>query len=152
MAIDILKEYLHEYSGNIMIFSGILLLVVGLLYVDTWGSPVSVVAFFFGIVLFTFGLFARVGLFSLKLLSLNGLGTILICVSVAFLALCFAVTEFQAVASVVTVYQMGPGGKVIPYQEVITYRPYVWLSFNLIEVGLPLLFAGLIAKAYSARR
>lgn len=152
MAIDVLKEYLQEYSGNLMIFSGIVLLVVGLFYVENFGSLVSVVAFFFGIVLFIFGFFARVGLFSLKLLSLNGLGTILICVCVAFLALSFAVIEFQAVASVVTVYQRGPGGKLIPYQEVNTYRPYAWLSFDLIGIGLPILFAGLIAKAYSARR
>jgi uncharacterized membrane protein HdeD (DUF308 family) len=151
MAIDVLKEYLQEYSGNIMILSGILLLVVGLLYVETFGSLVSVVAFFFGIVLFTFGFFARIGLFSLKLSSLNGLGTVLICVSVMLFALSFSLIEFEAVASITYMPEM-VGGELIYIPQVNTYRPYAWLSFISIEVGLPIFFVALIAKVFSARR
>jgi hypothetical protein len=152
MAIDVLKEYLKEYSGNIMIFSGVLLLVVGLMFVETFGSLVSVVAFFFGIIFVAFGFFARLGLFYLKLSSLNGLGTILICVSVVFFALSFAVIQYQAVKSVVTIPQYLHGVIIGYITSINTYRPYAWLSFTSIGVGLPIFLAGLAVKAYCARR
>jgi len=152
MAIDVLKEYLLEYSGNIMIFSGIVFLAVGLMFMETYGSPVSAIAFFFGITFFIFGFFARLGLFYSKLNSLNGLGTILICVSVVLFALSFSLIEFQAVASITYVPELAGGGQVIYIPQVNTYRPYAWLSFTSIDIGLPILFAALIAKAYSARR
>jgi len=152
MAKDVLKEYLLEYSGNIMIFSGIVLFVVGLFFTETFGSPVSAIAFFFGITFFTFGLFARLGLFYSKLNSLDGLGTILICVSVALFALSFSLIVFQAVKSVTYIPVMGPGGRITYSPQINTYRPYAGFSLNLIAVGLPILFVALIAKGYSARR
>jgi hypothetical protein len=152
MAIDVLKEYLQEYSGNIMIFSGVLLLVVGLMFVETFGSLVSVFAFFFGIIFLAFGFFARLGLFYSMLSSLNRLGTILICVSVVLLALSFAVIQYQAVKSVVYIPQYFHGVIEGYTTQINAYRPYAWLSLASAEVGLPILCAGLIAKAISARR
>ena len=153
MAIDVLKEYLQEYSGGIMVFSGVVLLVVGLMSEETFGSQVSVISFFFGIIFVAFGFFARIGLFSSKLSSLNGLGTILICISVVFFSLSFSVFEFQAIAGYVNIPQFSRNGKFIGNAvEPIIYRPYAWLSLTSIGIGLSLFFAGLIAKAYSARR
>lgn len=151
MAIHVLKEYLQEYLGNIMVFSGIVFLVVGLLFMETYGSPVSAIAFFFGITFFIFGFFVRLGLFSSKLSSLNGLGTVLICVSVMLFALSFSLIEFEAVASITYMPEM-VGGELIYIPQVNTYRPYAWLSFISIEVGLPIFFVALIAKVFSAHR
>lgn len=153
MAIDVLKEYLQEYSGAILVFSGIVLLVVGLMFMQSFGSPVSAISFFFGIIFVVFGFFARIELFSSKPSSLNGLGTILICISVVFFSLSFSVVEFQAVAGYVSIPQYSRSGKFIGNEvEPIIYRPYAWLSFTSIGIGLLIFFAGLIAKAYSARR
>lgn len=153
MAIDVLKEYLQEYSGGILVLSGIVLLVVGLMFMETYGSPVSVIGFFFGIIFVAFGIFARIGLFSSKLSSANGLGTILICISVVFFSLSFSLIEFQAVSSITKIPIMSPDGKLIGwYSEINTYRPYAGLSFTSAGIGLLVFFAGLIAKAYSARR
>jgi hypothetical protein len=153
MAIYALKEYLQEYSWGILAFSGIALLVVGLMFMQSFGSPLSMIGFFLGIILVTFGFFARIGLFSSKLGSLDGLGTILICVSVVFLSLSFAVIEFSAVAGYESIPIFSRSGKFIGMeQEPIIYRPYAWLSLTSIGIGLPIFLAGLIVKAYSARR
>jgi hypothetical protein len=148
MAIYVLKEYLEEYSGNLMILAGVLLLVVGLMFLETFGSVLSAVTLFLGVILVSFGLFVRLGLFHLKLRSLNGLGTILLCGSVVFFALCIPVMEFLAVQRVIAVPQYFHG-IIIGYSEVIiTYRPYAWLGAISIWVGVGLFLASLIVKVY----
>jgi len=150
MAIDVFKEYLEEYSWSIMIIAGILLLVVGLMSYNTFGSLLSAATLFFGIIFVSFGFFARLEFFYQRLRSLNGLGTILVCISVVFFALSVAFMEFQAVKGVRTVpdYFRGflRGYSVI----VTTHRPYVWLGVTSIWVGLASFLAGLIVKVYCA--
>ena len=150
MAIDVFKEYLEDYSGSIMIIAGVLLLVVGLMSYNTFGSLLSAATLFFGIIFVSFGFFARLGFFYSRLRSLNGLGTILVCISVVFFALSVAFMEFQAVKGVRTVpdYFRGflRGYSVI----VTTHRPYVWLGVTSIWVGLASFLAGLIVKVYCA--
>jgi len=152
MAIDLLKEYLLEYSGNIMIFSGFSLLVAGLMLLDTYGSLLSATTFFFGIVFVCFGAFSRLGLFYLKLRSFDGLGTILVCVSVVFFALSIALLEFLAVNGVFVVSQSIRGFLQGYILITTTYRPYAWLSAYSIWACIVSLVTGLILKVYCARR
>jgi hypothetical protein len=150
MAIDVFKEYLEDYSGSIMIIAGVLLLVVGLMSYNTFGSLLSAATLFFGIIFVSFGFFARLGFFYSRLRSLNGLGTILVCISVVFFALSIAFMEFQAVKGVRTVPDFFRGFIRGYYQIVTTYRPYVWLGVTSIWVGLASFLAGLIVKVYCA--
>jgi uncharacterized membrane protein HdeD (DUF308 family) len=103
MAIDVFKEYLEEYSGSIMIIAGVLLLVAGLVSYSTFGSVLSAATLFFGIIFVSFGVLARLEFFYQRLRSLNGLGTILVCIAVVFFALSVAFMEFQAVKGTRTI-------------------------------------------------
>jgi hypothetical protein len=148
MAMDVLKEYLEEYAGNILIVVGIIMLVGGLLYVNLFGSIVSVFTIFFGIVCVAFGFFARIGLFYLKLRSLSGLGTVLVCVCVVFFALSVSLMEFLAVKGIVVSAQYYRGvfeGDVV---SVYLYRPYFWLSLASAWIGIGTFVVGLIVKVY----
>jgi hypothetical protein len=150
MAIDVFKEYLEEYSGSIMIIAGILLLIVGLMSYNTFGSLLSAATLFFGIIFVSFGFFARLGFFYLRLRSLNGLGTILVCISVVFFALSIAFMEIQAVKGVRTIPDVIRGIIRGYYDVITTYRPYVWLGATSIWVSLASFLAGLIVKIYCA--
>jgi hypothetical protein len=148
MAIDLLKEYLREYSGNIMILAGITLLGVGVLFVNLFGSIVSVFTLFFGIVFLAYGLFARLGLFYQEWRSLSGLGTVLFCISVIFLALCIALMEFLSVKGI-DVRPIYYRGFFVGNTEIIAlYRPYAWLSLSSLWAGLGTFVVGLIVKVY----
>jgi uncharacterized membrane protein len=150
MAIDVFKEYLEEYSGSIMITAGIVLLVVGLMSYNTFGSLLSAASLFFGIIFVSFGFLARLGFFYLRLRSLNGLGTILVCLSVVFFALSVTFIEFQAVKGIRTVPNF-IRGFIYGYSVIVTtYRPYVWLGLTTIWISLAAFLAGLIVKVYCA--
>lgn len=148
MAIHVLKEYLQEYSGNILILAGIILLVVGLLFVNIFGSIVSVYTLFFGIICVAYGLFARIGLFYLKLRSLNGLGTVLICIAIAFLALSIALMEFLSVKGVYLSPIYYRGIFLGETESISLYRPFAWLSISSLWVCFATLVVGLIIKVY----
>jgi hypothetical protein len=149
---EVLKGWLAEYLPGIMVFLGIVLFVVGLLFMQVSSSPVSVIGFFFGIVLIAFGILARVGFFSTNLRSLNGLGTVLICISVVFFSLSFSVLQFQEVSGYVQIPVMDHGVIIGYMSQPNYYRPYTWLSLTSIGICLSMLFAGLIAKVLSTRR
>jgi len=142
----VLKEYLEEYSGNILILAGIILLAVGVLYVNIFGSIVSVFTLFFGIVCVVYGLFARIGLFYIKLRSLNGLGTVLVCVAVAFLALSIALMEFLSVKGVYFNPIYYRGVFLGETESIALYRPYAWLSLSSLWVSFATFVAGLLVK------
>jgi hypothetical protein len=148
MAVDIIKEYLVEYAGTIVIAIGMLLLVVGVLFVNIFGSIVSVFTFFFGIVLAAYGFFSRVGLFY-NLRSLSGLGTVLICISVVCFALAFALLEVLSVKGIRLIPQYYRGVFEGYTTYVALYRPYAWLSLNSMWASLATFVAGLIVKVYS---
>lgn len=152
MAIDLLKEYLVEYASSILFFSGFLLLVAGVLLLETFGSILSAASLFFGIVFVAWGLLLRLGFFYLKLRSLDGLGTILLSVSVIFLALSITGMTFLAVKDTIIVptYIRGIFGGY--YTILDTYRPYAWLAAVSLWAFTVSLVAGVIVKIYSGRR
>lgn len=152
MAIDLLKEYLVEYSSGILFFSGVVLLVGGLLFLETFGSILSAGALFFGIIFVAWGLFLRLGLFYLKLRSLDGLGTILVSLSVVFLALSVTVMTFMTVQSMVPVSVYLRGILLGYYAIMYTTRPYAWLASISLWAFIISFVTGVIVKIFSGRR
>ena len=152
MAIDLLKEYLVEYASSILFFSGFLLLVAGVLLLETFGSILSAASLFFGIVFVAWGLLLRLGFFYLKLRSLDGLGTILLSVSVVFLALSISGVTILAVRHVYLVPTYIRGFLSGYIQILDTYRPYAWLATISLWACIISLVAGVMVKIYSGRR
>lgn len=129
-----------------MILAGIILLAVGILFVNIFGSIVSVFTFFFGIICVAYGLFARIGLFYIKFRSLNGLGTVLVCIGVAFLALSIALMEFLSVKGVYFNPIYYRGVFLGETESISLYRPYAWLSLSSLWVSFATFVAGLFVK------
>jgi hypothetical protein len=152
MAIDLLKEYLVEYASSILFFSGFLLLVVGVLLLETFGSILSAASLFFGIVFVAWGLLMRLGFFYMKLHSLDGLGTILLSASVVFLALSIAGITILQVKHVYLVSTFIRGNFAGYYTILETYRPYASLAIISLWAFIVSLLAGVIVKIYSGRR
>jgi hypothetical protein len=142
--------YVREYLGKIMILIGVVLLVLGVLSLNLFGSIYSAGSLFFGIILLFFGFFAQLGFFWGNLRSLGGVGTILICVSVASFALSIAVAQFLEVRSIA----YGPvisHGTVLGWAGfLITDRPFTWMSDVLMQLGLTLLVIGIVLKIVHA--
>jgi len=152
MAIYLLKEYLVEYASSILFFSGLLLLVAGVLLLETFGSILSAGSLFFGIVFVAWGLLMRLGFFYMKLRSLDGLGTILLSVSFVFLALSMASITFLGVKHVYLASTFIRGTFGGYYTILDTYRPYAWLAMISLWAFIISLLAGMIVKIYSGRR
>lgn len=147
-----MKEYLVEYSSSILFFSGALLLIGGVLFLETFGSIISAGSLFFGIVFIAWGLFLRLGFFYTKLRSLDGLGTILVSVSVVFLALSIAVMTFLTVKNTIPVAIYLRGLLLGYYTIMNTYRPYAWLAQISLWAFIISFLAGVIVKIFSGRR
>lgn len=151
MDIDLAKEYGKEYSGKIMFLIGIVLLAVGLLFLNSLGSPLSAASLFFGIILVAFGLLIQVGFFYGNLCSVNGLGVFLICLSVVLFAFAIAILQFVEISGVHFIPIIWRGEPPAGYKVRFDYeRTYVWLSALLLRVSLVSLIVGLVTKAYYA--
>jgi hypothetical protein len=146
-------DFVTENFGKIMVFGGVGLLIIGFLMLTGFGSLWSAISFFFGILLLAFGFFAVFGFFSGNLRSLNGLGTILICISVVFFALSLVVFQFLNIVVVGWMQEVFRGAR-LPFFRPIwsSERPYLWLSWLSIEVALTLLVIGVVLKVYYALR
>jgi len=146
-------DFVTENFGKIMIFGGVGLLIIGFLTLNSFGTLWSAISLFFGILLFAYGFFALFGFFSGNLRSLNGLGTILICISVVFFALSLVVFQFLDITVVGWVQEVFRGGR-LPFLRPLlsSERPYLWLSGLSVEVALTFLVIGVVLKVYYALR
>lgn len=143
-------DYIRDYSGKIIFLIGVVLLIVGVLALNLYGSILSAGSLFFGILFTVFGLFVQLGFFSGNLRSLGGVGTILICVSIIFLAFSVVMFEFLEVSSagiVPWIYH----GYVRGYIVIMSSeRPYLWLSALFMQSGLALFITGIVLKIFHA--
>ena len=141
------KDYVKENLGKIMIFFGILALIPGILLLDAFGTFVSTFSLFIGILLIGYGFFSQVGLFSVTWRSINGVGTVLICVSIGFFALAIVSLQFQIVHAepAVEIFR----GLVIPFVRLTGTRPFVYLFALGSQIGVVTLAAGMALKIYS---
>lgn len=150
-------DFLKENLGKILIAVGILLLVLGFVMQSTFYFVISAFGFisavnlFLGIMLIVLGSFVLVGLFPVKLRSIDGLGTILLCVSIGFFALAFVAIQFQLVTGfdVEGIPRPFGGGWEGFIATPISERPFLFLFSNGLQLGLVFLVASLILKAFS---
>ena len=145
-------DYISDYMGKIMFLVGALLLAVGILTLNLYGSVLSAGSLFFGILFVVFGMFIQVGFLSGEIRSLSGAGTVLICLAIVFAAFALVVVEFVDVTSrgvVADVFR----GAVMGYRLILdSDRPYVWLSVICLQVGIGFFFVGLALKIIHAVR
>jgi hypothetical protein len=143
--------YVEENLGKLMFLIGIMLLLVGVLSFNGFGSIMSAASVFFGIVCAVFGLFLQLGVFSVEFRSLNGVSIILFCVSIVCLAFSFAVLEFLSTTIVDwDIFFMGHGGRFFFTPDLVSERPYLWVSGIFMLLGLALLIIGIVVRIYNS--
>lgn len=151
MTSEIIKNYLEEYLGGILFLVGIILLLIGLLYLKATGSLLSAICFFLGITFTAFGILIKVGFFSVKLRSLDGLGTMLVCSALLFFALSIALIQFLEI-QVAGFTQEVFRGVPLPYFRVhlVSERPYANIVGILIRLSVIQFLSGIVIKIYCA--
>ncbi len=153
--IDSVHAYVSDNYGKIFFIVGTLLLFIGVITLSLYGSILSAGSFFFGILFVVYGLFVQAGLLSENLLSLTGIGTILICVSIALLAFSLAVVQFVDLTPTGLIRQILPhgGGFTGEYKlSFLSTHPFGWLSDISMKVGIVLFIIGGASKAIYALR
>jgi hypothetical protein len=132
-----------------MFLIGAILLIVGALTLNRFGSLLSAGSVFGGILLVVFGLFVQLGFLSGNLRSLGGVGTILICLSIVLGAFSIAVVEFVEITGAQLVADIFRG---VVHWGVVFYsdRPYIWLSVLCMQFGIGFFVAGVVLKIVHA--
>lgn len=160
MALRLLEftDFLKDNQGKILIAIGILLSVLGLGMQSTFYFviPVAVgflsgASLFLGILLIVLGSFVQVGLLPVKWHSVDGLGTVLLCISIGFFDLAIVAIQFQLVTGFYVEGIPSPGGGMGPFVMAIpmSERPFLFLFASGLQFGLAFLVASLIFKAFA---
>lgn len=154
-----LWDVLRDNLSKIMIVVGIVLVVVGLFLVSDYYvvlpaySAVPAFILFLGILLVAYGFFVQVGLFSVKWKSINGLGTVLLCIAVGFFAIAFVSIQIQLITGFIVEGEPGHSGPTnygiaIPY----SIRPFLFLFGQTFQLGLVFLVVSVALKIFSFLR
>ena len=141
-------EFIKESWGKILFFIGMIFLVLSLLFLNRFGSLESAFSLFFGLIFVAFSMFSQLDFFSVKLRSLTGLGTILICISVVFLVFSIAAIQFVSIESVVYVREVFRG---VPmgFRPIVTLgRPYAGIGQIFMQMGVLLFIVGIVLKVF----
>lgn len=139
---------LVERSVHVIPFPlGVVLLVLGVLYKTSIGSLVSVSMMFLGIMLVSFSILLKLGVFPTKLFSVAGLGTILICISITSLILAIVLFQFFDVA--VLGYARERLGKYYKATCVVWKPSYLELCTFLVQSSFVLFIAGITIRLLS---
>jgi len=145
-------DYISDAIGRVMLLIGVVLLVVGVLAFNPFGSVLSAGSFFFGILFTVFGMLVQLGFFPRNLRSLSGVGTILICLSIVFITFSIVVVEFvdlDLVKIVPSIFR----GAIIGYKPLMeSERPYLWLSVLFMQFGLATLIIGIALRIFNVLR
>ena len=160
MALRLLEfvDFLKDSQGKILIAIGILFFVFGFGMESTFYFviPLTVgflsgASLFLGIMLIVLGSFVQVGLFPAKWRSVDGLGTVLLCISVGFFALAIVAIQFQLVTGFYVEGTPSPSGGLGPYTMYIpiSERPFLFLFGSGLQFGIAFLVASLIFKAFA---
>lgn len=141
------SERFSENLDKLAFFAGVVLSFVGFVTINGWGTLVSAVSLFSGILLVFLGLFSLLGLFPHEWRTVNGVAVLLVCVAVALLAFALVSFEFlkitHSVLSPIYPHGASPNTPPLGYQVIIsTDRAYAWLSGLCFYVGLGSLVFG----------
>jgi len=143
---------IEDNIGKIMFVAGAFLLIVGVLTLSMLGSVLSAGSLFLGMLFTVFGLFVQLGFLSENLRTLGGAGTVLICLSIVFVAFSFAVFEFLDVVKTYTVAEIFKGFIVGWKLMIITEPSYAWLSSFSMQVGIVSFVLGVLFKVVHSLR
>jgi len=127
-----------------LFLSGVILLIIGLLLKKDLGSWISTGTLFLGMVFSTFGIFLKLGIFSVKLRSLAGVGTILICASVVCFAL--SIVLFQFAELTIVGYHPVRGSNDYVITCIHLEHSYLWLCNLLAQASLWFIIGGVTAR------
>jgi len=151
-----LVDFLREYAGRILIGLGLILVIVGIMSLGTFFfsipdfAAVPILTLFLGLVFVVYGFFIQVGLFSVRWRSMNGLGTVLLCISVAFFALAIVAIQIQLVTGFEHEGVPSHTGAITFVMYVpVSLRPFLFLFDYGLELGAAFLLVSLIFKAIS---
>jgi hypothetical protein len=144
-----LEDFVRDNLGKILIGLGILLVIFGVFMLNTFGTLASASGLFVGFLAIIYGFFVQVGLFSVEWRSLNGVGNLLLCVSIGFFALAVVAIQFQVVSA--TAVKEVLHGFVMPFMRLrlVATRPFVFLFALGSQIGLVLLVASIVLKITS---
>lgn len=146
-------DFLKDNLADVMIGVGIPFVVFGVFMLSTIGSVASAVGLFCGSLLIVYGLMIRVGLFSVKWRSMNGVGTILLCISFGLFALAVVSVQFQDISFAGAVREAFEGS-FTSYSRLLvhTNRPFLYLFVAGFQLGLVFFVLSIIAKVYALLR
>ena len=150
-------DFLRDNLGKVMIAVGVLLLVLGAsmlatsYFTLTETAFVPVICSFTGILLVVYGFFVQVGVFWGRWRSLDGLGTVMLCVSVGFFALAISAIQVQLVTGFESQGVPSRGGGESPFALFfpISVRPFLFLFGLGLQWGMVFFAISLILKAFS---
>lgn len=148
-----LSLFLKEHLGKIVFLIGVVLLVLAILFFSQLGSLESAFSLFFGLILVFFGIFAEIGVFSVKLRSLVGVSTVLICASVVLFAFSIAIIQFVDVKITGYIQEVFKGAptefvRIIFHSE----RPFLGLVRLLILASILTFVAAILLRVFQALR
>jgi hypothetical protein len=146
-------DYLKDNLGKVLIAVGLILVILGVLTLAALSAVVPdvtllvpAVSLFLGIVFVVYGFFVQVGLFSVRWTSVNGVGTILLCISVGFFALAIVAIQFQLITGFEVFGTPNNAFLIlIPY----SIRPFLFLFAIGLQLGVVFFVASVILKAFS---
>ncbi len=143
-------SWFSDNLGKVVFLIGVVFLVVSLSIYNGFGFMFFAVSCFLGIVFTVFGLLSQLGFFSVSLRSFSGVGTILICMAVIFVASSVALFGFLEVTSSRVVAEIFKGA-ILGWKVILsTERPYLWLSALLIRLGFAFFGFGVLFKILHA--
>jgi hypothetical protein len=156
-----LMDFLRDNLGKVLIALGIVFFVSGIMLLSTFyfelsalSVAVPTVPMFLGVMFIAYGFFVQVGLFSGRWRSINGLGTILLCISVAFFALALTAIQIQLVTGFQVEDMPSRSGGTSSFSMLFPYstRPFLSLFGLGLELGVAFFVAGIMVKAFSFLR
>jgi len=158
------RDFFRDNLGKVMIAVSILLLILGILMLGTSYFSIAETAFipvissFLGVLLLVCGLFVHVGLFSGRWRSVDGVFTVLLCISVGFFALAISAIQVQLVTGfeeMTIPCRSGTGAalaRTFALYFPISVRPYLFLFSLGLQWGIVFLSASLILKVFNCLR
>jgi hypothetical protein len=139
-----LRVFMQDNSGKVIFLLGLIFLTIAVASYNMFGTVLTAVTLFIGIDMIFLGMSLHLGMFSGGLRSLTGFGMLLICVSAGLFALSLAAWQFLNIASmeVRVVPWNGRETTRTPMIIIDCYRPYLWISYLCLELGLVLFIIG----------
>ena len=142
-------EFFKDNLPKVFITVGIVLVIFGIFTSSAFGTIFSTSGLFAGSLLVIFGFLSQVGLLSVEWRSINGVGTVFLCVIVCFFVLAAVSLVFQEVSYVRTARAVFHGNFLpCSVAYVHTNLRFVYLFATGIQLGLVFLVSSLVLKAY----